>query len=95
VKLARMYFKAGREATAQVRNLRCRLAGYAYTARFQWMLHVIERDNYCLRSEYPERKGLRASLWMAWSTLTAMFATPMKKLQPRALVVQPVRIEKQ
>ena len=94
VKLARMYFKAGREATAQVRNLRCRLAGYAYTARFEWMLHAIERDNYCLRSEYPERKSLRASLWMAWSTLTAMLVTPFVKLQPQALVIQPVRIEK-
>ena len=95
VKLARMYFQAGREATAQVRNWRCRLAGYAYTARFEWMLRVIERDNYCLRSEYPERKGLRAGLWMVWSTLTSMFASSFIKLQPHALVIQPVRIEKQ
>ena len=33
IKLARLYFKAGRECTAQVRNWRCRLAGFAYTAR--------------------------------------------------------------
>ena len=31
------YFKTGRECMAQVKNLRCRLAGYAYTARFEWM----------------------------------------------------------
>jgi len=94
VRLARMYFKAGRGATAQVRNLRCRLAGYAYTARFEWMLRIIERDCYRLRAEYPERKSLRAGLWMAWSTLIAMLTLPRIKLQPRTLATQPVRIEK-
>ena len=93
VELARMYFKAGREATAQVKNLRCRLAGYAYTARFEWMLRAIERDNYCLRAEYPERKSLRASLWMAWSTLTSMFAAPGIIFKPRILIAQPVRVK--
>jgi phytoene/squalene synthetase len=93
VELARMYFKAGREATAQVKNLRCRLAGYAYTARFQWMLRAIECDNYCLRSEYPERKSLRASLWMTWSTLSSMFASPVIIFKPRILIAQPVRVK--
>jgi phytoene/squalene synthetase len=95
VKLARMYFKAGREATARVRNLRCSLAGYAYTARFEWMLRVIERDNYCLRPEYPERKGLRAGLWMAWSAFISLLASPFMKPKPQELVIQPVRIVKQ
>jgi phytoene/squalene synthetase len=94
VQLARMYFEAGREATAQVKNLRCRLAGYAYTARFEWMLRAIERDNYCLRAEYRERKSPQAALWMAWNTLTALFATALKKAAPRTLAVQPIRIEK-
>ena len=93
VKLARLYFKAGRQATAQVRNLRCRLAGYAYTARFEWMLRAIERDNFCLRAEYPERKSLRAGFWMAWSTLTSMLSSPRIKFQPQALALQPVQIE--
>jgi len=95
VQLARMYFKAGRECTAQVRNLRCRLAGYAYTARFEWMLRAIERDHYCLRSEYPERKSLRAGLWMAWLTLSSMFTFPRLRVEPRALAIQPVRIKEQ
>jgi phytoene/squalene synthetase len=95
VQLAREYFRLGRECTAQIKNLRCRLAGYAYTARFEWMLHAIERDNYCLRAEYPERKSLWAALWMGWSTLTSMFASPLMKVGPRRLAVQPVRIEKQ
>jgi phytoene/squalene synthetase len=93
VGLARMYFKAGQEATAQVRNLRCRLAGYAYTARFEWMLRAIERDNYCLRPEYPERKSLWAGLWMSWNTITSMFASIWKKAEVHTLVIQPVRIK--
>ncbi len=76
--LAREYFRQGRKYLAQVKNLRCRLAGFAYTARFEWVLHTIERDHYCLRSEYPERKGLWASLWMGWSTIASLFIYPDK-----------------
>lgn len=94
VQLARGYFKMGRECTAQVKNLRCRLAGYAYTARFEWMLDAIERDNYCLRSEYPERKSLRAGLWMILTTATSMFASLSIKTESRKLAPQPVRIDK-
>ena len=91
VQLARTYFK---EATAQVVNWRCRFAGYAYTARFQWMLRAIERDNFCLRPEYPERKSLWAGLWMGWSTLTSMLASTWPKAEPHTLIVQPVRIKR-
>ena len=94
VQVARGYFKMGRECTAQVKNLRCRLAGYAYTARFEWMLDAIERDNYCLRSEYPERKSLRTGLWMIWTTVTSMFASLSIKTESRKLAPQPVRIDK-
>lgn len=79
VQLARGYFKLARECTLRVRNWRCRLAGYAYTARFEWMLNAIERDNYCLRSEYPERKSLAAGLWMAWHMLASAFVMPSFK----------------
>lgn len=74
IHLAREYFEKSHDCTAKVRNWRCRLAGFAYTARFEWMLKVIERDNYCLREKYPERKRLRAGLSMAWATLRALFA---------------------
>ena len=94
VQLARGYFNLARECTSQVKNLRCRLAGYAYTARFEWMLRAIERDNYCLRSEYPERKSLVAGLWMAWHTLTSAFVLPTLKTELRKLAPQPVRIDK-
>jgi phytoene/squalene synthetase len=95
VQLAREYFKLGRECTTQVKNLRCRLAGFAYTARFEWMLRAIERDHYCLRREYPARKSLQAGLWMTWSALTAVFAQPSARMTHRKLAVQPVRIGKQ
>lgn len=91
VQLARGYFKMGKECTAQVRNLRCRLAGYAYTARFEWMLNAIERDAYCLRSEYHGRKSLWAGLWMGWSTLISMLTSLRIKESPRKLTQQSIR----
>ena len=94
VRLAREYFKIGRECAAQVKNLRCRLAGYAYTARFEWMLNAIERDNYYLRAEYPERKSLWAGLWTSWSTLTSMFDSFRIKSDSHKLAPQPVRLDK-
>jgi phytoene/squalene synthetase len=94
VQLARGYFKLARECTAQVKNLRCRLAGYAYTARFEWMLNAIERDHYCLRADYPERKSLWAGMWMGWATLTSLFASWRMKAGPRNLAPQPVRMDK-
>jgi phytoene/squalene synthetase len=78
VKLAREYFEMSQEGTVQVRSLRCRLAGYAYTARFKWMLKAIEHDNFCLRAEYPERKSLWAGLWMVWSTVTCLFTSLLR-----------------
>ncbi len=69
VALAGDCFRDGRAYIAQVGNARCRLAGFAYVARFEWMARRIERDGYRLRAEYPERKSLRAGLWMARQTL--------------------------
>jgi phytoene/squalene synthetase len=93
VQLARRYFIAGRECMAQIRSLRCRLAGYAYTARFEWMLLAIERDKYHLRVGYPERKSLLAGLWMGWRTLTAIFTPTWRPAEIRSIIVQPLRIK--
>jgi phytoene/squalene synthetase len=46
VLLARKYFQAGRGYLARVANPRCRLAGFAYTARFEWLLDTIEREGF-------------------------------------------------
>lgn len=73
VELARELFAKGRAHISQVENLRCRLAGYAYIARFELVLDSIERDNYHLRPSYPERKSKRATVKMGmgavWQSL--------------------------
>jgi len=69
---ARACFKAGRDYLAQVENLRCRIAGYAYLRRFEWVLDCIEREGYLLRAEYPERKDRGRGVEMiGWSLRSA------------------------
>jgi phytoene/squalene synthetase len=79
VRKARELFISGREYLSQVSNLRCRLAGFAYAARFEWMLRVVERENYCLRPDYSDRKGIRASVWIGLKTLSSSLAALYKK----------------
>ena len=73
VSLAREYFKAGKNYLMQVENARCRIAGYAYIARFEFILDAIERDGYRLRVAYPERKTLGAALRMSCSALAQAY----------------------
>jgi phytoene/squalene synthetase len=80
VQLARKYFNAGREYIAQVENTRCRLAGFAYMARFEWLLHTIEREAYVLRPEYTERKSLGTKCQMGWMALLSMINPRSKHL---------------
>jgi len=70
VELARTYFKTGRDYLARVQNFRCRLAGYAYVARFEKLLGVIEKDDYCLRPTYTDHNGL-SSILKAAGPITA------------------------
>lgn len=93
VQLAREYFREGSRYLSQVKNLRCRLAGYAYTARFQWVLHAIKRDNYHLRPEYPERRSLKAVLGMGWMALVAMLTPPYIVNKTQDMAVQPIQVE--
>jgi phytoene/squalene synthetase len=72
VQLARSCFKVGKGYLAQVKNRRCRIAGYAYTARFEQVLNTIENEDFYLRSAYSERKSLRSGLRMSWSILSMM-----------------------
>lgn len=72
VKLAREYFEAGRSYFKRVQNPRHRLAGFAYMARFEWLLETIEREGFILRPEYNERKTLGTGLRMAWMALSSM-----------------------
>ena len=65
VEFARSCFASGRQYLARVESARCRLAGHAYVARFEWVLDAIERDGYALRAAYPERATWRGGLSIA------------------------------
>jgi phytoene/squalene synthetase len=72
VRLAREYFEVGRSYLSRVQNPRCRMAGFAYTARFEWVLDRIEREGYSLRPQYGERKRLGPGLRMSWLALSSL-----------------------
>jgi len=86
VLLARKYFQAGKLYLIQVECLRCRIAGFAYVARFERILDAIESDGYVLRRDYPERNSLASGFKMAWSILSWAFihrqALPFTHTQP-------------
>ena len=88
VQLARAYFKAGRQYLNCVENPRCRLAGLAYTARFEWLLNIIEKEDYCLRPEYRERKSLATGLNMLWLVFSSMLASRDANLSPKTIAAR-------
>jgi phytoene/squalene synthetase len=71
--LARACFQVGRRYLARVENLRCRVAGFAYTARFESVLAAIEYDDYYLRPAYPECKNWVSGLSMTWLAISRAF----------------------
>jgi phytoene/squalene synthetase len=74
VQVAREYFEAGRVYFRRVQNWRHRLAGFAYMARFEWLLETIKREDYILRSQYSERKSKGTAVRMSWLALTSMIS---------------------
>jgi phytoene/squalene synthetase len=86
VQLAREYFEAGRGYLARVQNPRCRLAGFAYNARFEWLLDTMEREDYSLRPQYSERKRLGTGLRMSWLALSSMIHLRGEGALPRPVV---------
>jgi hypothetical protein len=64
VNLARRYFDDGVRYLDQVQNFRCRLAGYAYIARFVGLLDTLTHEDYRLRRAYPEFKRIGRGLRM-------------------------------
>jgi len=86
VELARQYFKAGRQYLARVEEPRCRLAGFAYTARFEWLLDTIEQENYSLRPEYSERKSFETGLRMGLLTLSSLINLRGTETLPQPVV---------
>lgn len=94
VHLARAYFAAGKRYLARVESLRCRLAGYAYIARFEGLLDTIEQEGYRLRPEYPERKSPRVALGLVGSVLQSLSGPRSPRALPRALPVGPHSMRK-
>lgn len=91
IQLARGYFGAGRDYLARVESPRCRLAGLAYTARFEWLLDTIEREDYQLRPEYSERKNLGTGMRMGLDTLYSLFNGRASQAAHQPVVSQSLR----
>ncbi len=87
VGLARNCFRAGRSYLSQVGSLRCRLAGYAYIARFESVLDDIVRDDYRLRRIYPECEALGTSIRVGCSMLTEAVFPYLSPTTPRRFSV--------
>ena len=90
VQVARDCFDAGKSYLAQVINVRCRLAGFSYIARFERMLDLIEQDGHVLRGDYQERKSPRTAARMAWSMLS-MILGPLYQGEALQPVEHPAR----
>jgi phytoene/squalene synthetase len=73
VRKARACFRIGRDYLAQVENLRCRVAGYAYIHRFEVELNWIERVGCLLQARSPIPKslthGVERFAWALWMAL--------------------------
>jgi phytoene/squalene synthetase len=93
VQLARTYFGIGRNYLTQVKNPRCRLAGFAYIARFEWTLNTIVRDGYRLQAAYPQRKSVPAALCMGWNMFSSMLGLHRLKTMPGQLAIQPAQFD--
>ena len=91
VLLAREYFKAGKGYFARVQDPRCRLASFAYIARFEWLLDTIEREGYYLRPQYNERKSVGTGLRMSWLTFSSMIYLRGVDALPQSDVWHPLR----
>ena len=88
VQLARSYFKTGKEYFRHAQNRRCRLAGCAYIARFEWLLDTIEVEAYLLRPQYDERKSFGTGLRMSLDTLSSLMRRGDVSAPPQTVPVR-------
>jgi phytoene/squalene synthetase len=65
VELAREMFRLGKSYIGSVENIRCRIVGYWYCARFKWVLDVIEQDGYVLKPQYQKPNDYLAMIRLA------------------------------
>lgn len=79
VELARGYFIKGKQYLNGINNLRCKIVGHWYCARFEVVLDTIEQDEYILRKEYHERRRVSTWLKIVW---LAVYLSIYHLLQP-------------
>lgn len=94
VKVARSYFKSGKIYLNRVGSWRCKLAGFAYTARFEWLLDTLEREGYSLRPQYDKRNGFGTQLNMIWRTLSPLLNPRPQLATEQVILPQPSALEK-
>jgi len=64
--LAREYFAEGKQYLNGLNNLRAKIVGHWYCARFEVVLDTIEKDGYLLRNEYNERRRIITWFKILW-----------------------------
>ncbi|MGB7537906.1 MAG: squalene/phytoene synthase family protein [Anaerolineales bacterium] len=88
VRLARVCFNAGKVYSRKIRNLRLRLAGFAYVARFEVLMETIEKEGFRLRPQYTERKSIGTGIRMSWLTLSSMMGLRGAGTAPQPIAPQ-------
>jgi hypothetical protein len=81
IEQADLFFKAGRNFLALINNLRCRIACCAYIARFEWLALVVKKHGYLLHAKYPERKTLKATIWMMGNIFSTILGIDHRERQ--------------
>jgi len=76
VRVAKADLVAGAAYFAHVPNVRHRIAGLSYLARFRWLVPTIAADGFRLRPCYPERRRFAMALGMGWD-VTAHLLHPV------------------
>lgn len=89
LQLAREYLQAGKAYFGRVQEPRCRVASFAYIARFEWVLEMMESEDCHLRPDYGERKTARAGLRMGWLTLASLLALRSPEHLPQRVTPSP------
>ena len=85
VQLAREYLDVGAGFFARVENVRHRLAGLAYIARFEWLIETLERDGFRVRPEYAERNSVTTGLRLGLHLLPAAFGVRANRSTSRSM----------
>jgi phytoene/squalene synthetase len=84
VNLARENFRDGKEYLNTLNNLRCKIVGHWYCARFEVVLDTIESDGYILRREYHERRRLSTWLKIFWLGIYLSFLHLVNQWNPNS-----------